>query len=247
VGGANEYIPDVLWAQIARAKVALVSVDYRLSSFAADGSPVNAFPVPNQDVDEAIRFVREHASTWNLDPKMMVVSGGSAGGHLAQMAAADPGQFTSPTLPRDLRRVSPKVEGMIDLVGPSDLVWLSHNAIGFAYDGIIAYLGCAGQQIENCSESTAKEASPQTYVKRGVPPAYFAYGAQDTMVPADTQGLAIAQPWAAARGDTKGIPPFSHGVYFELAENAGHNLDKTNFEYQTMETWLDAVLAGKDG
>jgi len=67
------------------------------------------------------------------------------------------------------------------------------------------------------------------------------------MVPADTQGLAIAQPWAAARGDTTGFPPFSHGVYFELAENAGHNLDMTNFDYQTMETWLDALLAGKDG
>ena len=167
VAGANEFIPDFLWAQIARAKVALVSVDYRLSGFAADGSSVNAFPVPNEDVDEAIRYVREHAATWNLDPKMFVVSGASAGGHLALMAGADPGQFVSPSLPRELRRVSPKVEGVMDFVGPSDLVWLIHNAIGFAKDGVIAYLGCPEMQLDTCSESLAKQASPQTYLRRG--------------------------------------------------------------------------------
>ena len=248
VAGANEFIPDFLWAQIDRAKVALVSVDYRLSTFAADGSPVNAFPVPNEDVDQAIRFVREHAATWNLDPKMFVVSGASAGGHLASMAGADPGHFVSPSLPSELRRVSPDVEGVMDFVGPSDLVWLIHNAIGFAKNGVIAYLGCPEMRLDTCSETLAKEASPQTYLhRRKTPPAYFAYGAQDTMIPADTQGLAIAQPWAAVRGDTSGTPPFSHGVYFELAENAGHNLDMTNFDYHTMETWLDALLAGESG
>ena len=248
VAGANEFIPDFLWAQIDRAKVALVSVDYRLSTFAADGSSVNAFPVPNEDVDEAIRFVREHAATWNLDPKMFVVSGASAGGHLASMAGADPGHFVSPSLPRELHRVSPNVEGVMDFVGPSDLVWLIHNAIGFAETGVIAYLGCPEMRLDTCSETLAKEASPQTYLhRRKTPPAYFAYGGQDTMIPADTQGLAIAQPWAAVRGDTSGKPPSSHGVYFELAENAGHNLDMTNFDYHTMETWLDALLAGESG
>jgi acetyl esterase/lipase len=248
VGGAKEYIPDFLLAQVDRAKIALVSIDYRLSSFAPDGSSVNAFPIPNEDVDQAIRFVRSQADTWNLESKMFVVSGGSAGGHLAQMAGVDPGHFVSPSLPSNLRRVSPDVQGMMDFVGPSDLVWLIHNAIGFAHDGVLAYLGCPGAQIENCSEETAREASPQTYVSgRKSPPGYFAYGAQDTMVPADTQGLAIAQPWAAALGDTTGYPPFSHGVYFELVENAGHNLDMTNFDYHTMETWLDAVIGGKSG
>ena len=177
IGGANEYIPDFLMAQIQRAKVALVSIDYRLSSFAADGSPVNMFPIPNEDVDQAIRFVREQAATWNLDPKMFVVSGASAGGHLAQMAGADPGHFVSPSLPHELRRVSADVEGVMDFVGPSDLVWLIHNAIGFAKDGVIAYLGCPGMQLENCSETLAKEASPQTYLhRRKTPPAYSRTG-----------------------------------------------------------------------
>ena len=67
------------------------------------------------------------------------------------------------------------------------------------------------------------------------------------MVPPDTQGLASAQPWAAVRGDTSGTPPFSHGVHFELTEHAGHNLDMTNYEYQTMETWLDTLIAGESG
>jgi acetyl esterase/lipase len=207
VAGAKEYIPDFLWAQIDRAKVALVSIDYRLSGFAADRASVNAFPVPNQDVDEAIRFVREQAAIWNLDPKRFIASGASAGGHLASMPGADLGQFVSPSLPKELRRVSPDVEGVMDFVGPSDLMWLIHNGIGFAETGVIAYLGCPDMTLASCTEELAKEASPQTYLhRRRTPPAYFAYGGQDTMIPVDTQGLAIAQPWAAVRGETSGTP-----------------------------------------
>src|SRR4029077_310432 len=41
VAGADGLIPHVLWAQIPRAVFALASFDYRLSTFAADGSSVN--------------------------------------------------------------------------------------------------------------------------------------------------------------------------------------------------------------
>jgi acetyl esterase/lipase len=178
---------------------------------------------------------------------MFIVSGASAGGHLALMAGVDPRHFVSDSLPRLLRRVSPEVQAVMDFVGPSDLVWLIHNGVGYAEGGVVTYLGCPEQKLDNCSEELATEASPQTYIASigTPPPAFFAYGAQDTMIPPDTLGLSIALPWAEARGDDSGNPPSSHGVHFEVAENAGHNLDMTNFDYLAMEAWLDAVIAGK--
>lgn len=61
------------------------SVDYRLS-------PGATFPDHVIDVKRAIAWVREHALEYGADPDLIVVSGGSAGGHLASLAALTPGR-----------------------------------------------------------------------------------------------------------------------------------------------------------
>lgn len=42
---------------------------------------------PLQDAQEAIRYVRQNASKWNIDPKKVGILGFSAGGHLAATAS----------------------------------------------------------------------------------------------------------------------------------------------------------------
>ncbi|MBZ4034014.1 alpha/beta hydrolase [Flavobacterium sp. 17A] len=42
---------------------------------------------PLQDAQEAIRYVRQNASKWNIDPKKIGILGFSAGGHLAATAS----------------------------------------------------------------------------------------------------------------------------------------------------------------
>lgn len=42
---------------------------------------------PLQDAQEAIRYVRQYASKWNIDPKKIGILGFSAGGHLAATAS----------------------------------------------------------------------------------------------------------------------------------------------------------------
>ena len=101
--GSRAFIPDFILQQVDRAGLAVVSIDYRLVTRAPDGSVVNSFPVPDQDVDRAIRFVKAHAATWDLDPTRVLIAGASAGGHLAALAAAAPGVFVDPTLPRRSR------------------------------------------------------------------------------------------------------------------------------------------------
>ncbi len=60
-----------------------VNANYRLS-------PRATFPDHLIDIKAAIAWVREHADELGADPDFIVISGGSAGGHLAALAAVTP-------------------------------------------------------------------------------------------------------------------------------------------------------------
>jgi acetyl esterase/lipase len=61
------------------------SINYRLS-------PRATFPDHIIDVKRAIAWVRAHAAQYGGDPDFIVIAGGSAGGHLASLAALTPGK-----------------------------------------------------------------------------------------------------------------------------------------------------------
>lgn len=61
-----------------------VAINYRLS-------PRDAWPAHIVDVKRAIAWVREHIAEHGGDPDYLVITGGSAGGHLAALAALTPG------------------------------------------------------------------------------------------------------------------------------------------------------------
>ena len=60
-----------------------LSIDYRLHG----DSP---FPASMEDVDCAVRWLRAHASEYDVDPERIGAYGHSAGAHLALMLAASP-------------------------------------------------------------------------------------------------------------------------------------------------------------
>ncbi len=60
-----------------------VAINYRLA-------PRDAFPAQIIDVKKAIAWVKEHIEEYGGDPSYVVISGGSAGGHLAALAALTP-------------------------------------------------------------------------------------------------------------------------------------------------------------
>lgn len=77
------------------------------------------------DVKRAIHWLKEHAADYNIDPERIIVSGGSAGGHLALLAAytsADQ-QFS----PADLLGSDTSVLAVISIYGTSDLVALYYH------------------------------------------------------------------------------------------------------------------------
>lgn len=71
--------PGVL-ADLAARGYVTASAEYRLSGEAP-------FPAAVHDVKAAIRFLRENADDYGIDPDLVAIWGSSAGGHLASLAA----------------------------------------------------------------------------------------------------------------------------------------------------------------
>ncbi|NYD41696.1 alpha/beta hydrolase [Nocardioides panaciterrulae] len=64
-----------------------VAINYRLA-------PRDAFPAQIVDVKRAIAWIRQHIADYGGDPSYLAITGGSAGGHLAALAALTPNDPT---------------------------------------------------------------------------------------------------------------------------------------------------------
>jgi len=98
--------------RLARQGLVVVAVDYRL---ARPGSP--SWPSVIDDLREAVRWMRRHASELEIDPDRIVAVGQSSGAHLAALLG---------TLPEDLATtdVSSRVQAVVNFYGPTDLARL---------------------------------------------------------------------------------------------------------------------------
>ncbi len=73
----------LLMNRMARRGWICVAMNYRLA-------PKNPFPAQIIDVKKAIAWTRENIASYGGDPSYLVITGGSAGGHLASLAALTP-------------------------------------------------------------------------------------------------------------------------------------------------------------
>jgi acetyl esterase/lipase len=174
--GAFEDFPKVL-ASLAARGYAVASLNYRLSAEAR-------FPGPIQDVKAAIRWLHAHATSYGMDPSRTAIWGGSAGGHLAALAAISckaPALEPVPDTPPGAGTASPPAG---DDCVQSAVIW--YGVFDFApiasQPPIRQLLGCI---VETCSEQVVREASPLTYVKPGSPTMLLIAGTDDKVVNPD--------------------------------------------------------------
>jgi acetyl esterase/lipase len=96
--------------RLARNGYVGVSINYRLA-------PKSRFPVQLIDVKRAIAWVKEHIAEYGGDPDLVILTGGSAGGHLVSLAALTP---NDPTYQPGFESIDTTIAGCMPFYGPSD-------------------------------------------------------------------------------------------------------------------------------
>ncbi|MEO7143569.1 MAG: alpha/beta hydrolase [Bryobacteraceae bacterium] len=145
----------------------VVNVEYRLGR-------VSLAPAAVEDCLCALRFVAAHASKYGIDTSRLVVTGESAGGHLALTTGMIP---ESAGLDRECPGVPlPKVAAIVNWFGITDVDDLLDGPNRKSY--AVAWMGSMPDRDE-----IAKRVSPLTYVRAGLPPILTIHGDADPTVP----------------------------------------------------------------
>jgi acetyl esterase/lipase len=145
-------------------------------------SPRYTVPEMVPDMNRAVRFVRQNAAQFGVDPNKLGITSGSSGGHLSLMAAmtGDDGQ---PDSKDPLERVSSRVQCVVAWFPPTDLVnWgapRSYQLIELTRPGFFKRILGDVKDLE----AQLKAISPIYLVQKDSPPLLLIHGDSDKTVP----------------------------------------------------------------
>lgn len=189
----------------------MADLDYRLSAEAV-------FPAPLEDVESALRRLREAADELGLDVGRFAVWGESAGATLAALAGLD-------------RDSGVPVHAVVDWYGPADFVAGAGGAEDPG-DPIYELLDGGAPGLWD----RARAASPVRQVHAAAPPFLLMHGTADEHVPyAESESLAAALHAVGVRADL--VPVEGAGHVMAGVSDVGALVD------QVLD-FLDDVLNG---
>jgi len=158
------------WFQpLTEAGFAWFTINYRLA-------PQYKFPAATDDVTEAVKWVKAHAKEYKVDVKRIALMGESAGGHLVSYVGAK-------------NEKDSRVAAVVSFYGVHDLLKREKDR-GEIGKNLRQFLGV--DRFDEAGVAKLKEASPITYVRKGLPPFLMIHGTKDTAVPYDQSPLMCA-------------------------------------------------------
>lgn len=156
---------------------AVLNVEYRLARN-------SLAPAAVEDCRCALRWVAYHAKEYSLDTSRIVLTGGSAGGHLALITGMLPAESIfnrqcatdSSTRWREATEPPIKVAAIVNWYGITDVADLldGPNAKHYA----VEWFGSLSNRQE-----LARQVSPINYVRAGLPSIITVHGDEDDVVP----------------------------------------------------------------
>jgi acetyl esterase/lipase len=185
----------------------VVNVGYRLLRVA--GAPAAV-----EDAQCALRYIAApaQAKQFNIDTSRIVVTGESAGGHLALVAGMIPATagFTSVCSGGGFTGFDPAVPpvaAIINWYGITDLNDMLAGANARSY--AVQWIGAVPNRAE-----LAKSVSPLTYVRSGLPPILTIHGDADPIVPyTHATRLQEALTKAGVTSELFTVPKGGHGNF----------------------------------
>jgi acetyl esterase/lipase len=158
--------------RLAQAKIAVASVDYRLSGEAQ-------WPAQLHDAKAAVRWLRARADEIGIDSSRIAAWGESSGGHLAALLG-----LTGPDLDGEIGITGPSsaVVAVAAWYAPSDLATIARDtgADPMAGDSREALL--VGAPLPTVPDRVS-QASPLSYVRAGAAPFLLLHGRDDHLIP----------------------------------------------------------------
>jgi acetyl esterase/lipase len=150
-----------------------VNADYRLSPWAT-------FPDHIIDVKRAIAWIREHADVIGADPDFIAIAGGSAGGHLAALAALT---ANDPQYQPGFEDADTSIQACIPIYGIFDFVDDDHPG-GDEFAKILSRHVMKATPEDD--PALYKAASPIAQIHADAPPFFIVHGSVDTLAPSTT-------------------------------------------------------------
>ena len=198
-----------------------------------------AFPSSLLDLAEAVRYCRLHAQEWNVDKDKIIVSGFSAGGHLA----ASLGVYWN-----GLNAGGVKGEDKTPLIKkylPYSADEIKPNALLLCYPvitaGEFAHRGSIENVLgENCAEKE-EFVSLENLVTSDFPPSFIWHTDEDTLVPVENSlFLSLALRKARVKHELHVYGFGEHGLSLASAETAV--LDDENRKERYPEGWFSQFV-----
>lgn len=216
VAGDRRNNVQPLFAPLANAGFAWFSISYRLAT------NVMQFGAGVDDVLSAVRFIKEHAAEYNIDPDRVALVGESAGGQLAAMAALRADTDSS-------------VRAVVALYTPTDLVALAKTS---TFIPPALRDSVKGTVFEGLLMAGLAQLSPLNNVRKDMPPFLFIHGTADALVPfAQSTEMCGKMKAAGARCEVYPVTGGGHGVRWwesQAAMAAGYKVK--------MVEWLGVQL-----
>ncbi len=169
--GTKEQQGLLLMNRMAQRGWVCVAMNYRLA-------PKHPFPAQIVDVKKAIAWTRENIASYGGDPSYLVITGGSAGGHLAALAALTPGDAEYQP---GFEGADTSVAGCVPFYGVYDLAGLTGDKTAV---GLRDYF--LGPRVFKKDPRTHLDdfvkASPLAQVSPDAPDFFVLHGANDSLV-----------------------------------------------------------------
>lgn len=148
-----------------------VSANYRLS-------PRATFPDHLIDLKRALAWTREHIAEYGGDPDFIVVTGGSAGGHLCSLLALT---ANDPRYQPGFEQVDTRVQGCVPFYAVYDFVDRSrvhmHRGLSLVVNRLVM------KSTPERDPEAFDRASPIAQIHADAPPFFIVHGDQDSMAP----------------------------------------------------------------
>lgn len=190
-----------------------------------------------QDIHRGVRYVRYHAKEYGIDPDHIGASGGSAGGHLSLMVAADGGPGLEES-DDPVDHVSSKVQAAAIFFPVTDLLNLGSSRENLGDGGppksFRNSFGPEEETLKNWQE-IGRECSPIYHITEDLPPILIYHGDADTLTPLEQS------EWFRDKALEKGAE-----VKLVVHPGGDHGWWSMVFDTMNFADWFDQHLRKSD-